>query len=223
MLNLKCTNCGANFTAQRKSASFCSDKCRKNHFQKLDRKVHVRNAKCSKSEKRDQRELFDSNLRISELYYSTEPKFRSEIILSLIRSARSGDGKSRRILCNQIFLKAQRWVEPHKCWRHNPTMAQVAHRLSKSLLDVGIKQVVHGPPVWLVRLEQSAPHVLSDATLDTQMSPAPPTNTIVLPANLGLSPLTFRAYELACASAGVSVVRTVKRELTQDIIVAACA
>ena len=141
----------------------------------------------------------------------------------LIRSARSGDGKSGRILCNQIFLKAQRWIEPHKCWRNNPTVAQVAHRLSKRLLGVGIKRVVQGPPVWLARLEMSAPHVLFNATLDTQRSPAPPRNTIVLPANLGLSRLAFRAYELACASAGVSVVRTVKRELTQDIIVAACA
>lgn len=93
-----CVHCNADISHKRKNAKFCSDRCRKDKSQIDKRQNSKVNATSSVTERRNQKELFDSHFRISEFYYNTVPAARPAILIDLIRTARFGDNKSKRIL-----------------------------------------------------------------------------------------------------------------------------
>jgi hypothetical protein len=211
-----CIKCNADISHKRKNAKFCSENCRKDQFQRRERQYSKVNATSSLSERRSQKELFDSNHRISEIYYSTAPDKRPTILISIIRLARLGDPKSKRILCNQVFLKANPRKDKHKCWRRLPTIAQAAHKLCMRGADVGIEKMVTGDPSHFAKLEAMDLKSLTVSVSDNSPPPMPSNGTIVLPTDLTLSPMSLLAYELACASAGITVVRTNKSRRMED-------
>ena len=211
-----CVNCYADINHKRKNAKFCSENCRKDQFQKGERQYSKINAATSLSERRSQKELFDSHHRISEIYYSTAPDKRPAILISIIRHARLGDPKSKRILCNQVFLKANPRKDKHKCWRRLPTIAQAAHKLCMGAVNVGIEKVVTGDPTHFAKLETMDLQSLAVSVSDNSPPPMPSNGTIVMPTDLTLSPLSLLAYELACASASITVVRTNKSRRVED-------
>ena len=51
---------------------------------------------------------------------------------------------------------------------------------------------------------------------DNSPPPMPSNGKIVLPTDLTLSPMSLLAYELACSSAGITVVRTNKSSRMED-------
>ena len=71
---------------------------------------------------------------------------------------------------------------------------------------MGIQRVVRGPEIWLMRLGKCP---LQDHFRHSNSTIAPPTDRT-------LSPMTLLAYELACASADVTVVRTNKSSRLED-------
>ena len=211
-----CINCNADINHKRKNAKFCSENCRKDQFQRRERQYSKVNAATSPTERRSQKELFDSHHRISEVYYNSAPDTRPAILISIIRHARLGDPKSKRILCNQVFLKANPRKDKHKCWRRLPTIAQAAHKLCMGAVNVGIEKVVTGDPSHFAKLEAMDLQSLAVSVSDNSHPPMPSNGTIVLPADLTLSPMSRLAYELACASAGITVVRTNKSRRMED-------
>jgi hypothetical protein len=83
-------------------------------------------------------------------------------------------------------------------------------------VNVGIEKVVTGHPSHFAKLEAIDLKSLSVSFSDNSPSPMPSNGTIVLPADLTLSPMSRLAYELACASAGITVVRTNKSRRVED-------
>ena len=211
-----CKNCHADISKNRKNTKFCSAKCRKDQFQKEKRKNSKVNASSSVTERRNQKELFDSHFRISEVYYNTAPEARLTVIIDLIKTARLGDNKSKRILCNRIFLRADPRISRYKCWQRNPTIAQVSHRLCIRTVGVGIVTVVTGSSTHFSKLKTMDLKSLAASYFDNNPAPLPPNSTIAPPTDRTLSPMALLAYELACASADVTVVRTNKSSRLED-------
>ena len=216
MVKSLCVNCNADISHKRKNTKFCSDKCRKDQFQRNERQNSKVNAASSATERRSQKELFDSHHRISEVYYNTAPDERPAILISIIRLARRGDPKSKRILCNQVFLKVDPRRSKHKCWRRLPTVAQAAHKLCMRAVNVGIEKMVTGNPNHFAKLEAMDLKSLAVSVSDNGPAPVLSNGTIAVPTDLTLSPMALLAYELACASAGVTVVRTNKSSRMED-------
>ena len=210
MNRFTCLNCNTDISNKRKTAKFCSENCRKDKFQRGERQYSKVNAASSPTERRSQKDLFDSHHRMSEVYYNSAPDKRPAILISIIRYARLGDPKSKRVLCNQVFLKANPRKDKHKCWRRLPTIAQAAHKLCMGAVNVGIEKVVTGDPSHFAELEAINLKSLTVSFNDNSPPPMPSNGTIVLPTDLTLSPMALLAYQLACASAGVTVVRTNK-------------
>jgi hypothetical protein len=211
-----CVHCNADISHKRKNAKFCSDRCRKDQFQKDERQHSKVNAASSVTERRSQKELFDSHFRISEVYYNTTPDERPAILIALIRHARLGDPKSKRILCNYVFLKAVPRKDKHKCWRRLPTIAQAAHKLCMRTTNVGIRKVVTGDSVHFAKLEAMDLKSLAVSVNNNGPAPIPSNGTIALPTDRTLSPMALLAYQLACTSVGVTVVRTNKSSRMED-------
>ena len=211
-----CINCNADISNKRKTAKFCSENCRKDKFQRGERQYSKVNAASSPTERRSQKDLFDSHHRMSEVYYNSAPDKRPAILISIIRYARLGDPKSKRVLCNQVFLKANPRKDKHKCWRRLPTIAQAAHKLCMGAVNVGIEKVVTGNPCHFAKLDAMDLKSLTVSFSDNSPPPMPSNGTIVLPTDRTLSPISLLAYELACASAGITVVRTNKSRRMED-------
>jgi hypothetical protein len=83
-------------------------------------------------------------------------------------------------------------------------------------VHVGIEKVVTGHPSHFAKLEAIDLKSLSVSFSDNSPSPMPSNGTIVLPTDRTLSPISLLAYELACASAGITVVRTNKSRRMED-------
>jgi|TARA_B110000908_G_C10102413_1_gene379214 hypothetical protein len=83
-------------------------------------------------------------------------------------------------------------------------------------VNVGIEKVVTGDPSHFAKLEAMDLQSLAVSVSDNSHPPMPSNGTIVLPADLTLSPMSRLAYELACASAGITVVRTNKSRRMED-------
>ena len=216
MNRFTCINCNADINHKRKNAKFCSENCRKDQFQRGERQYSKVNAATSPTERRSQKELFDSHHRISEVYYNSAPDKRPAILISIIRHARLGDPRSKRILCNQVFLKANPRKDKHKCWRRLPTIAQAAHKLCMRAANVGIEKMVTGHPSHFAKLEAIDLKALSVLVSENRPPSIPSNGTIVLPTDRTLSPMSLLAYELACASACITVVRTNKSRRMKD-------
>ena len=211
-----CVHCNADISHKRKNAEFCSDRCRKDKSQIDKRQNSKVNATSSVTERRNQKELFDSHFRISEFYYNTVPAARPAILIDLIRTARFGDNKSKRILCNRVFHRVDPRASKHKCWQRNPTIAQESHKLCMRITNVGIRKVVTGGSVHFAKLEAMDLKSLAVSVSDNGPAPVLSNGTIAMPTDRTLSPMALLAYELACASAGVTVVRTNKSSRMED-------
>ena len=97
-----CKMCGAAFTTERLVHSFCSIRCRKSFHQKQSRKKTPVNSVHSRSKLRENTEIFDTALCMTESYYNTHPFSRHKHIEELIQHARA-DSRTRAILSNQYL------------------------------------------------------------------------------------------------------------------------
>ncbi len=208
----KCDHCGCEFTAKRTTAKYCSDKCRKDKHQKAKRNKTPVSAANSPTERRAQMELFELNMRLAESYYSHPPADRPKYLVNLIVLARQGNNEIKRVLTNRLFLRAFPAEERHKCWRGNPTVAQEAHRLCKTVVGVGVLAVIEGGDRRLTQLTEASCEALEVALYDPHSAPLPANRIVRLPKDRVLSSLALRAYEAALGSSAVSVVRTERRE-----------
>lgn len=83
-------------------------------------------------------------------------------------------------------------------------------------VNVGIEKMVTGDPSHFAKLEAMDLKSLAVSVSDNSPAPVPSNGTIAVPSDLTLSPMVLLAYELACASAGVTVVRTNKSSRMED-------
>lgn len=83
-------------------------------------------------------------------------------------------------------------------------------------VNVGIEKMVTGDPSHFAKLEAMDLKSLAVSVSDNSPAPVPSNGTIAVPSDLTLSPMVLLACELACASAGVTVVRTNKSSRMED-------
>ena len=83
-------------------------------------------------------------------------------------------------------------------------------------VHVGIEKVVTRSPCHFAKLDAMDLKSLTVSVSDNSHPPMPSNGTILLPTDRTLSPLSLLAYELACASAGITVVRTNKSRRMKD-------
>lgn len=145
IFNAKCENCGQSFTRKRKDKRFCSEHCRKDKFQKKDRKINPRNSKQSNTKRRENEEIFDKSKRLSEQLYSLPPSERLGYLKDLIDLARRGETKLRSLLTNKYLLSAgvdEAWLFPRRCPRSYRTISQAANSYCIRFWNASIHKVV---------------------------------------------------------------------------------
>jgi predicted nucleic acid-binding Zn ribbon protein len=145
--HILCPACNTPFAKKRANQTYCSEKCRKNHFQKRNRKVNPVNARNSRSKAQDELWFFDSAMRLAEMIYTMPVHARLGFMFDLISRARSGNKKLRQILTNGYLLKAgpdQRRL----FYRRSPgiywTIAQAADRYCRKYWGHSVYDVVYG-------------------------------------------------------------------------------
>ena len=82
--------------------------------------------------------------------------------------------------------------------------------------NVGIRKVVTGDSVHFAKLEAMDLKSLAVSVNNNGPAPVPSNSTIALPTDRTLSPMALRAYQIACTSVGVTVVRTNKSRRMED-------
>ena len=83
-------------------------------------------------------------------------------------------------------------------------------------VHVGIEKVVTRSPCHFAKLDAMDLKSLAVSVSDNGPAPVLSNGTIAMPTDRTLSPMALLAYELACASAGVTVVRTNKSSRMED-------
>ena len=141
---------------------FCSPNCRKSDFQKKDRRQHPRNSSHCPTKARDNYELFGSAVNLAEMYYTTPPLERLQVLKEVVDSARAGNTKMRSLLINKRILypeKGETRMYYRRDRRNYRTIAQLADAYCKRLWGHGVKDVVYSnvpePPTGEVMQNES--------------------------------------------------------------------
>lgn len=99
-----CQHCGSEFQLTRKDRRFCNPSCRGMDWQKGARAKNPANSKRSIIKRRDNLELFDTMLTLTETYRNMHTKERLGWLESLVTAARNGDPKTRAVLTNPRLI-----------------------------------------------------------------------------------------------------------------------
>lgn len=99
-----CLNCGVSIEHMRSQAKHCSPKCRKNASQNRCRTVQ--NSEESPTKRRENLELVDTSLWLSERYYQTPPLEREGYLEDLIGYAKT-NARYRNLLTNQYLMNSE--------------------------------------------------------------------------------------------------------------------
>lgn len=140
----RCQQCRKRFDLKRRNKKFCSEKCRKQHWQVSDRASHRKNSSDSKSKRRDNYELFDSILFLTERYRFTPTVEREAFIEDLIRSARQGAPRLRAAFTNPFFLQTEPGDLFRKFLRRNhldESIVNIADRYCRKKHGSSLRQV----------------------------------------------------------------------------------
>ena len=148
----RCPRCGAAVTG-RPNKIYCSANCRKRH------KEIKRNSVLSMAKRRENTELYDRAIRLTEMLYSIPPQERLGFMKDLIDLARlGGDAQLRDILSNQTLIKLA-WDEKKRFLQRNHndycTITRAASNYCKRYWCANVRDVVYGnapePPTGVVK------------------------------------------------------------------------
>jgi len=99
-----CQHCGSEFQLTRKDRRFCKPSCRGMDWQKGAREKNPANSKRSIIKRRDNLELFDSVIFLTETYWKTPLDEKLGWLEALVTAARNGDAKPRAVLTNPRLI-----------------------------------------------------------------------------------------------------------------------
>lgn len=189
-----CLHCKGEFPF-RKGKKYCSANCRKRHSE------GSRASANSPRQRRINKELFDSQWRMAELYYKTIPADRPEFLLNLIELAIHGENKAKAVMTNWVFHRANPVEDSHMCYWGRPTLAQEANRMCKQALGVGVSTIVQRGEQALADLRDIPAEDLLEALQNCPL----PQSGVVYVEDGKMGPLAFRAYSQMIESKGLRV------------------
>lgn len=141
-----CPTCNAQFVAGRSNQKYCSGNCRKNRYQKEYRSKNPQNSQHSPTVKRDNMEIIDTAMRLTEMLYTMKPDQRLGFVKEIIDAARSGNARLRKILTNEYLLAAgldKKRLFWRGCW-NSPNITKVANKYCRKFWNAGVIDVVRG-------------------------------------------------------------------------------
>lgn len=208
-----CTCCAREFEAQRSTARFCSDACRKDSHQKRRRGRKPENAQNSPAERHRQKVFFDTHMAVCERYYSLPPDQRASYIAQFIEAAREGCSIRKRLLTNRVLFTSDQESYRHKHWRGSrayPTFAQEAHELCMRVYGHGSAKAIKVAEIdlsELTKVDKSSRGCLANDEVVTELQ-----DKWDALLKRSAPPLTMKAFTNCLAAGGVSVVGTYKEE-----------
>ena len=99
-----CIRCESEFELTRKDRKFCTSSCRSRHGQDKARRESPVNSSSSKAKLRENMELFNRVLALTEQYYKTPKPERLGYLRDLVAIARAGETKTRAVLANRYLV-----------------------------------------------------------------------------------------------------------------------